>query len=293
MLGTVGLSKSRGNRILLMYDETMPDGQPVPEYIKNCTVNVASALRVTLGTDIDVIGIKNPPLYNMYYDEKGLAVGTVNNINILSDVIEKYKNDYDCFALQTILDSKDMMDITEKYFNNDELDVNPFGGIEAIVTHTISNILDVPTAHAPMLADGTFDYKYSVVDPAKAPETLSKTELYCVLKGLSFSPKIITDLSLMNRSGVLTNEDINCLIIPDRCIGLPVLAALEQDIPVIVVEDGQNLMKNDLDKLPWKPGKFFRAKNYLEVVGYINCLKTGIMPNNLIRPINKTKQLYS
>ena len=74
---------------------------------------------------------------------------------------------------------------------------------------------------------------------------------------------------------------------------LPVLAALEQDIPVIVIEDEQNLMDNDLDDLPWKPGKFFRAKNYLEVVGYINCLKTGIMPDNLIRPINKTKQLYS
>jgi len=100
------------------------------------------------------------------------------------------------------------------------------------------------------LADGTFDYHYGIVDPAKAPETLSKTELFCLLKGLSSSPEIITDKELMNKNDVFTNEDIHCLIIPDRCIGLPVLAALEQGIPVIVVEDSQNLMKNNLDSLP-------------------------------------------
>jgi len=184
-----------------------------------------------------------------------------------------------------------MMEITEKYFDNDELSVNPFGGIEAIITHTITNLFNVSSAHAPMLGDGTFSYPYKIVDPAKAPETLSKTELFCILKGLSMAPKIITNQSLMHRSGVLSNEDISCLIIPDRCIGLPTLAALEQDIPVIVVEDGQNLMKNDLDNLPWKPGKFFRAKNYLEVVGIINCLKAGIHPDNLLRPLNATKIL--
>lgn len=291
MLGTVGLSKSLGNKVLMIYDETTPDGQEIPEYIKNCSINAASALRVTIGNNIDVIGLKNPPQYNMYYNEQGMAVGEVLGIDKLINVIDKYKDEYDSFALHTVLHSNDMLEISQKYFDKDEISVNPFGGIEAIITHTISNLLNVPTAHAPMLADGTFDYPYKVVDPAKAPETLSKTELFCILKGLGSAPKIITEPSLMNKEGVLTNENISCLIVPDRCIGLPVLAALEQDIPVIIVEDNQNLMKNNLDLLPWKSDKIFRAKNYLEVVGIINCLKTGIYPPNLLRPLNHTKQL--
>ena len=293
MLGTVGLAKSSGNRILLIYDNPTKthNGEDIPKHIINCTINAASSTRMTIGVDVDTLGIDNPPFYQCFYDEKDMAIGKVLGIDTLVNIIEKYKNDYDCFALHTIITPSDD-NISAKYFG-DEIEVNPWGGVEALITHTISNILNIPSAHAPMLADGTFSYPYDVVHPTKAPETLSKTELFCLLKGLSYAPKIITDKTLMDKTGVLTNEDINCLIIPDRCIGLPILAALEQDIPVIVVEDGQNMMKNDLDKLPWKPNKFFRAKNYLEVVGYINCLKTGIMPKNIIRPIQKTNQFYS
>jgi hypothetical protein len=236
--------------------------------------------------DIDTLELENPPTYDAFYDEKGMAIGGVNKIDTLIDIIEKYKDDYDSFALHTVINIDDPL-VTEKYFG-DELDVNPWGGIEAMITHTISNLTNVSTAHAPLLGDGTFSYPYGIVDPTKAAETLSKTELFCLLKGLSSTPKIITDSEIMKKDSVLTNEDVSCLIIPDRCIGLPVLAALEQDIPVIVVSDGENIMKNDLDKLPWKKGKFFRASNYLEVVGYINCLKMGITPSNLMRPISPT-----
>jgi hypothetical protein len=36
----------------------------------------------------------------------------------------------------------------------------------------------------------------------------------------------------MNRPGVFTAADVSCLVIPDGCLGLPTLAALEQGIPV-------------------------------------------------------------
>ena len=41
--------------------------------------------------------------------------------------------------------------------------------------------------------------------------------------------------------------DVNCLVIPDGCVGLPVLAALQQGIPVIAVKENRNIMKNELD----------------------------------------------
>ena len=46
---------------------------------------------------------------------------------------------------------------------------------------------------------------------------------------------------------MISNSDISCLVIPDGCIGLPTLAALEQGIPVIAVKGNKNAMRNDLD----------------------------------------------
>jgi len=288
ILGNIGLCKSKGNKILLLYDNLTHDGREINNTIKSCSINAASSLRVTLGNNIDVCPINKPPKYDCFFNDRNMAIGSVYNIEYLIDIINKYKNDYDCFALHTIMNMEDKY-VSFKYFNEESIDVNPWGGLEAMISHTISNVLDIPTAHAPMLADGTFDYEYGIVNPTKCPETLSKTELYCILKGLSYSPKIITNKNLFNRNSVLTNEDISCLIIPDRCINLPILAALEQDIPVITISDNKNIMDNDIDNLPWKEGKYFKAKNYLEVVGYIECLKQGIFPSNLKRPIKETK----
>ena len=45
------------------------------------------------------------------------------------------------------------------------------------------------------------------------------------------------------------------MVIPDGCVGLPTLAALEQGIPVIAVRENRNRMRNELGKLPFGPGK--------------------------------------
>ncbi|MFC2002561.1 DUF3326 domain-containing protein [Chloroflexota bacterium] len=45
-----------------------------------------------------------------------------------------------------------------------------------------------------------------------------------------------------SHSGLLTVVDISCLVIPDGCVGLPTLAALEQGIPVIAVRENKNRM---------------------------------------------------
>jgi hypothetical protein len=279
MMGTVGLSPSRGNRILLLYDT------PEKQYIGNYTINTASAARITLGCDIDVIEIKNSPYHKMSYTENGMAVGSIEKLDGLVNLIKKYKNEYDSFALHTIIDG-DCQELYDNYFNIDDTQVNPWGGAESILTHTLSNILDVSVAHSPQFNDEMLKYEYPIVNPKKCPETLSKTELFCILKGLYKTPKIVEPLI---RPGVLTNSDINVLITPDRCISLPILAALEQNIKVIAVEDKKNIMKNDLDKLPWNPNQFYKAKNYLEAAGMLTALKNGISPYSVLRPIGPTK----
>ena len=84
-----------------------------------------------------------------------------------------------------------------------------------------------------------------LVDPRMAAEFVSTTELQCIFKGLQHSPQIITDPVAMKQACVLTATDVSCLIIPENCLGLPVLAALEQGIQVIAVKDNKNLMKSN------------------------------------------------
>jgi len=283
IMGTIGLSKTRGNRMLLIYDT------PEKEYIGNYTINTASAARVTLGCDIDVLEIKDPPYYSMGFNDKGMAIGKIENMEKIINVIDKYKDEYDSIALHTILDG-DTQELYDNYFGSDKEQVNPWGGAESILTHTISNLLNVSIAHSPMFNDEMLKYEYPIVNPKKCPETLSKTELFCILKGLYKTPKII-DLSQKTfyPKDMLTNCDIHVLITPDRCISLPLLAALEQNIIVIAVDDNKNIMKNDLSLLPWNTNQFFRAKNYLEASGILTALKNGLNPNSIKRPLEATK----
>ena len=50
-------------------------------------------------------------------------------------------------------------------------------------------------------------------------------------------------------------------------------------------------MKNKLEELTFKNNKLFIVDNYLEAVGVINAIKTGIDPRAVRRPISYTKVL--
>ena len=89
--------------------------------------------------------------------------------------------------------------------------------------------------------------------------------------------------------GVLTAADISCVVIPDGCVGLPTLAALEQGIAVIAVRENRNRMKNDLEELGFAAGKLFAVENYLEAVGIMTALKSGVAPSSVRRPLKETK----
>ncbi len=86
-----------------------------------------------------------------------------------------------------------------------------------------------------------------------------------------------------------TAADVSCLVIPDKCIGLPTLAALEQGIAVIAVRENHNLMRNDLEKLGFEKGKYFVAQNYPEAVGIMTALKAGVSLSSVRRPLKGTE----
>ena len=86
---------------------------------------------------------------------------------------------------------------------------------------------------------------------------------------------------------VLNASAVSCLVIPEGVLGLPVLAAREQGIPVIAVGENRNRMRNDLATLPWAPGQYLHVANYMEAAGALAALKAGLAWQSLRRPLER------
>ena len=278
LMGQIGLQKVRSNKILMLMDKHQD------KFFNEEVVNAVSSARVTLGLDCDVLEMSNPIESKSIYSNSGRAIGEINYLERLFDVVKKYVNSYDAIGLSTFIEVP--LYYHKQYFNKNENMINPWGGIEAMLTHSISETFNVPCAHSPMMPSREIlDLSLGIVDPRKAAETASVTYLHCILKGLHKSPKITSYDKGLNA------ESISCIIIPDKCLGLPTLACLEQEIPVIAVRENRNIMANNLIDLPFKKDKLFIVDNYLEAVGVVNALKAGITVESVKRPIKKTVYL--
>ena len=217
----------------------------------------------------------------------GRAAGRVEDLNGVVSLLEQRNGDYDAVAVSSVVDVPE--EFHQGYFDAKGEMVNPWGGVEAMLTHALSSIFNVPTAHSPMFESREIaNADPGIVDPRMAAEAVSATFLQCTLKGLQRSPQIILESELMRHPDVVTAEDISCLVIPEGCLGLPTLAALEQGISVIAVRENRNLMENDLAALPWRSGQFHQVENYWEAAGVIAALKAGITPCSVRRPFPYT-----
>lgn len=281
MMGTIGLSPVRSNRVLVVID-AHPD-----EMFVSATVNTVSGARATYGLSAEVVCLDPPVKLQADYAPSGRAVGSVEQLEGLCRVLEEREGEYDAVALSSVIEVP--YECHLGYFDAAGDMVNPWGGVEAMLTHAVSSMYDIPTAHAPMFESREIaNMDPGIVDPRMAAEAVSETFLQCVLKGLCRSPRIITDPEAMTQASVFTASDISCLVIPDGCLGLPTLAALEQGISVIAVRENRNLMKNDLTLLPWSPGQFHVVENYWEAAGVLAALRAGIAVESVRRPLPHT-----
>ena len=281
LMGTVGLQPTRANRLLVLMD-----AHETPLF-NNAVVNSVSAARASYGLRAEVVKLE--PQMHMAWKEapSGRAAGRVERLETLFQTIGQHSECFDAVAITSVIDVPSSAH--EEYFKRKGDMINPWGGVEALLTHATSLLYDIPTAHSPMFESIEIaNADPGIVDPRMAAEAVSLTFLQCILKGLQRSPRIVTDRDLFHSSNVVTVEDIACLVIPDSCIGLPTLAALEQGIPVIAVRENGSLMRNNLSKLPWLNGHLFYAENYWEATGIIAALRAGLSPDAVRRPLRTT-----
>ncbi len=282
IMGKIGLSKPRSNRILVVIEEHRE-----PLFV-NAAINSVSAARTSCGLRCPLV-VRLSPAVRLIpeYTASGSAAGRIEDLEGLLEVLDEHRGEYDAVAIASVIHVPERYHM--EYFRSRGQMINPWGGVEAMLTHTVSSLYNVPSAHSPMLeSTAVANADPGVVDPRMAAEAVSTAFLQCILKGLMKSPRIVTDADEMAHHSTLTVSDISCLVIPDGCIGLQTLAALEQGIPVIAVRENKNLMANDLAELPWSADQLFIVENYLEAAGVIGALKAGIAPESVRRPISDT-----
>jgi hypothetical protein len=280
LMGTAGLLPVRSNRVLLAIDR-----HPERAYT-SAAINALNAARACYGLDGARVVVLDPPVRLVSeYTASGRAAGRVDNFGDFVAALAPHAPEYDALAISSVIAVPP--EFHQDYFDSGGSMVNPWGGVEAIFTHALSLSLGRPTAHAPMIESEEIEAADpGIVDPRLAAEAVSYTFLQSVLKGLTRAPRVVTDPAALAQSAVLTARDIAALVTPDGCLGLPVLAALEQGIRVIAVRDEANLMRNDLSALPWAPGQFCVAENYFEAAGVLLAWKQGLALDTLRRPIH-------
>jgi len=284
LLGNLALQSVRSNRVAVII------GGHADPYFVDAAVNAVNAARANMGLDCPrILTVDGSLSMRTRYAPSGRAVGDIAGVEHVCALIEEHRAALDAVALTSRIEVPDAYHTT--YFDPDSADmVNPWGGVEAMLTHTISALYGIPSAHSPMMSTRkNMGLDLGVVDPRKAADTVSTTYLHSVLKGLQRSPRIVP--IARNRqapwpeSGLFTVADVNCVVIPDGCVGLPTLAALEQGITVIAVRENHNRMRNRLQDLPFAPGRLVVVETYLEAVGVMVALKEGVALDTVRRPL--------
>ena len=278
LLGNVSLQPVRNNRVLVVIDDHVD-----PMFV-NAACNAVNAARATYGLWCDeIVKLEQGANLRVDYALSGRAIGEVCNIEPLMRMLSERAGSYDAVALSSVISVPH--GYHQGYFDAVGEMVNPWGGVEAMLTHTLSTIFNVPTAHSPMFESRDIaNADPGIVDSRMSAEAVSVTFLQCILKGLQRSPKVLMDAQL-GQPGLVDVTGVSCLVMPDGCVGLPTLAALAQGIPVVAVRENRSLMTNDLHSLPWRPGQLHIVENYWEAAGVVASIKAGLDPAVMRRPL--------
>lgn len=266
LLGRVGLQRVRQNRVLVVID-----GSANQRYI-DAAINAVNAARASYGLDCSDIVVLDPSFtMEVGMCHNGRAGGVIENLDGLYNMLCDRRGTYDAIALTSLV--KVSQTARNHYYK--EGGVNPWGGVEAMLTHAISHHFQVPCAHAPMMESAEVEaLNYGVIDPRDAAEIVSITYLQCALKGLNRAPRLC-------EPGV----DVSCLVTPRMCLGLPVLAAHERGIPIIAVNDKLQVEAVDCTDYVYA----IVVDNYIEAAGVVAALRAGISVKSLRRPLEKVR----
>jgi hypothetical protein len=278
------MTSKRHNRIGVILDRGAIEADK--ESI-NIAINTIESLRAVGGIEVTDYVITDDAVGGRAVRMKsGAFCGEVKNPGaFLKPAEELIKKGAQAIAIATYISIS--MDDLDAYFRGEI--PNPYGGTEALISHTISRAFKIPAAHGPILSKEEKERMTAkgLVDPRAASEVVSPGYLGSVLRGLHQSPRPV-DPSFLAPNDITLN-DVNAIIVPHTCCGgIPVLAAQKNNIIVIAVKENRTVLNVTPEKLGLN--NVIVAENFLEAFGIISTIKAGVSLDSVRRPIHRIKE---
>ncbi len=236
MQGTINFDFSQkaldGIKIGVIFDKA---AEKLPKYILNANILTIDAMRGSVGINIDDYLLTDKPVGARIEMQNGISFGSIDNIETIYNAVDKLiLKGCNRIAICCALDEHTVSEEAKLAYEEGH-GVDPIGGLEAIISHSIISKYNIMAVHAPLLPI-ELPENIDKVDPRVASEASSFTFLPSILYGLSRSPDI-TDKS----NGNLSVDDIDFVVVPYNCFGNPVvLEALKRNIRVYSIQDNTN-----------------------------------------------------
>ncbi len=233
--GKLNLLPSNNNKIGIIYDKA------IPQDTLNIHINTQNAVKTVYGINIkdymiteEKVGVK------FYVTDEGISTGCVENISTLEKACQTLiENGCDAIAIVCLFDEPE----------NDNLDysagigVDPVGGVEAIISHSISQEFKIPCAHSPAFVD--YNIYPDIVNPKSASEYITPTFLPCILLGLAQAPLLTENLN----EGININN-LDYLVMPYNSLGsIPVFECLKRNIKIFAIKENRTELNVDKKSL--------------------------------------------
>ena len=244
------------------------------EQERQLTQTCIDAARTVYGIDI---------MPEIFYTEQAIDANDLKHIKNPDTLLEACNRAREAgataLALLAVLDEDPQSQEAQDYAQGEGHD--PIGSIEAKISHLVSQIFLLPSAHAPIVRSS--EASPEQVDPKVAAEYLSESFLASVFKCLQASPQIIplesnykvltsgytnpAELGLKRKPEDIIIHDLANLVVPyDCCNGVPMIEAWKQEIQLLCVRNNTT----DLDDSPELFGIPHKLMNsYLEAAGYL------------------------
>jgi hypothetical protein len=282
LLGHLALAPTRSNRIGTFVD---PTGMA---YIDD-VVHTLNAARAVAGIDCGLYTVGSEEIgVRTVWSQSGCAVGTVLNPLVILESVERLLNEgVDAIGGVSVIHGVTAAEFSQHLSGKIP---NPSGGVEAIITHLISKIFRVPTAHAPLPYYADVKER-GTHNPRASAEFISTPHYLCVLKGLARAPRLVSIERLDAVAAHLVSlNNVGAVVMPASCLGgIPALAAEYSNIPLIAVEENQTLLAVTNEEMRMR--NVITVRSYLEAAGVVLALRQGISLESLRRPIHCATRL--
>ncbi|MDO8647045.1 MAG: DUF3326 domain-containing protein [Candidatus Diapherotrites archaeon] len=278
-LEKIALRQVFSNKIGIVLDSGCKDKEAL-----DLAMNTIDAIRTNKGIQvIDILETEKAVGGKSLRTKSGAFLGTVANAEaFIKPALKLKEKGASAIALATYIT------VEEKYLSLyfKGKGPNPYGGLEALISHATSFKTRLPCAHAPLVS--TKEIKRfmfaGIVDPRAAAEAIGPAYLGCVLQGLRKAPQAIPKFKAEDTDIKL--ENISALVCPAEAMGgIPMLACEKKGIPIIGVKENKTVLKVSAKSLGLKNAVI--VDNYLEAAGVLAALKEGIDIKSVRRPFPK------